>query len=82
MSMRNTSHGSCIRRQNWREHRLELEEVTAGGNDIVASVHVTARGKTSGVEVDVHLHPRFKVRAGGDLAPSYESVDEYRKSDS
>ena len=32
------------------------------GESVVASIHVTARGKTSGVEVDTRLHLHFKVR--------------------
>jgi ketosteroid isomerase-like protein len=46
----------------WDEHRIDMEEVIEEGDSVVASVHVTARGKTSGVEIDVRLHLHFKVR--------------------
>ena len=49
---------------SWDEMQAELEEVIEGEGDVVASVHVTARGKTSGAEVDVRLHLHFKVRDG------------------
>lgn len=48
----------------WEEHRVDLEELVEQGDSVVASVHVTASGKTSGVEVAVRLHLQFKVRDG------------------
>ncbi len=48
----------------WDEHRIELEEVVDKGDSVVASLHVTARGGASGVEVDVRLYGHFKVRDG------------------
>ena len=48
----------------WREHTMDLEEVIEGGDDVVVSVHMTARGRASGVEVDVRLHDHFRVRDG------------------
>jgi ketosteroid isomerase-like protein len=48
----------------WGEHRLDLEDVIEHGNNVVASVHITARGEASGVEVDVRFHAHFKVRDG------------------
>jgi ketosteroid isomerase-like protein len=46
----------------WDEHRFDLEEVIEEGDSVVALVHIKARGKTSGVEVDVRFHAQFKVR--------------------
>jgi ketosteroid isomerase-like protein len=46
----------------WDEHRIDLEEVIEEGDNVVALIHITARGKASGVEVDVRLHGHFKVR--------------------
>jgi ketosteroid isomerase-like protein len=46
----------------WDEHRIEVEEVVEEGDSVVALAHVTARGKASGVEVDLRLHYQFKVR--------------------
>jgi ketosteroid isomerase-like protein len=57
--------GMRIRNQwmgSWDEMRVDVEDVVAESENIVASVHVTARGKASGVEVDVRLHLHFKVR--------------------
>jgi ketosteroid isomerase-like protein len=46
----------------WDEHRIDIEELIEEGDSVVASLHVTARGQASGVEVDVRLHGHFKVR--------------------
>jgi hypothetical protein len=43
---------------------VDLEDVAEHGESVLASVHVTARGKTSGAEVDVRLYLHFKVRNG------------------
>jgi ketosteroid isomerase-like protein len=48
----------------WAEHRVEIEDTIDGGDDVVATVHSQARGRGSGVEVDVRLHGHFKVRDG------------------
>jgi ketosteroid isomerase-like protein len=48
----------------WDEHRLDVEEMVEEGDSVVASVHITARGKASGVEVDVRFYPQVKVRDG------------------
>jgi ketosteroid isomerase-like protein len=46
----------------WEEMQVELEQLVDNDDCVVASVHVTGRGKSSGVEVDVRLHLLFKVR--------------------
>ena len=48
----------------WDTHDFELEEVIEEGDDVVALVHITARGRASGVEVDVRFYAHFKVRDG------------------
>jgi len=48
----------------WDEHQLDLEEVIEDGDDVVAGVHITARGRGSGVEADVRFYAQFKVRDG------------------
>jgi ketosteroid isomerase-like protein len=48
----------------WAEHHVEIEELIDGGDDVVGSAHMTARGRRSGVEVDVRLHGHFRVREG------------------
>jgi ketosteroid isomerase-like protein len=50
--------------RTWDEHRLELEEVVEEGDTVVASVHIKARGRGSGVEVDVRFYAQFEVRDG------------------
>jgi ketosteroid isomerase-like protein len=46
----------------WDEMQADLEQVVEESDSVVASIHVTGRGKSSGVEVDVRLHLHFKVR--------------------
>jgi ketosteroid isomerase-like protein len=46
----------------WGEHQIEVEEVWDGGDDVVVAHHVTARGRASGVDVDVRLYGHFRVR--------------------
>jgi ketosteroid isomerase-like protein len=46
----------------WDEHRLAVEEVIEEGDSVVASVHIMARGKGSGAEVDVRFYAQIKVR--------------------
>jgi ketosteroid isomerase-like protein len=46
----------------WDEHRFELDELAAEGDDVVVLVHITARGKISGAAVDVRFYAHFKLR--------------------
>jgi ketosteroid isomerase-like protein len=48
----------------WDEMHVDLEQVVEEGDTIVASVHVTGRGKSSGIEVDTRIHLLFKNRDG------------------
>jgi ketosteroid isomerase-like protein len=48
----------------WDEHRLEADEVAAEGDSVVVCVHITARGKISGAEVDVRFYAHVKLRDG------------------
>jgi ketosteroid isomerase-like protein len=58
----------------WTEHRLDLEEVIEDGDDVVALVHITARGVASGVAADVRFYAQFKVR-DGKVAYIYDHQD-------
>ncbi len=58
----------------WDEHRLDVEEVVEEGDDVVALVHLTGRGKASGVEVDVRFYAQVKVR-DGKIAYVYDHED-------
>jgi ketosteroid isomerase-like protein len=49
-------------RDAWEEMQVELQEVLDNDDYVVASVHVTSRGKSSGVEVDTRLHLLFRIR--------------------
>jgi ketosteroid isomerase-like protein len=41
----------------FEDHRIDLEECLPAGDDVVVTVHYYARGKTSGVGVDMrHWH--------------------------
>ena len=46
----------------WEEHRLDVEEVIEDGDSAVALIHIQARGKTSGVEVEMEFTFVFTVR--------------------
>jgi hypothetical protein len=46
----------------WDEHRIDLEEVIERGDNVVASLHITATGKASGIETDVRFYPHAKIR--------------------
>ena len=49
----------------WDEHRFEVDEVdevATRGDSVVLAVHITARGKTSGAEVDLHFYAHVKLR--------------------
>jgi ketosteroid isomerase-like protein len=48
----------------WADMRADLEEIRDEGDSVMAAIHVMGRGKTSGVEVDVRLYLRFKIRDG------------------
>jgi ketosteroid isomerase-like protein len=48
----------------WAVMQADVEEVVDKGNSVVVSLHVTGRGKSSGVEVDVRLYMHFRVRDG------------------
>ena len=65
----------------WDEHRIDIEDVIDAGDDVVASLHMAARGKGSGVEVDVRLYLQFKVR-DGKVVYVYEHEDKARALES
>jgi ketosteroid isomerase-like protein len=58
----------------WDSHRFDLEVVAEEGENVVVLVHITARGKSSGVEVDVRFYAQFKVR-DGKVAYIYDHED-------
>ena len=46
----------------WDDHRIELEEVIDAGDQVIATIHITARGKSSGVTTDVRFYAHAKIR--------------------
>ncbi len=48
----------------WSEMRVDMEEIVEEGDSVLASIHVTGLGKSSGVEVDTRLYMEFKIRDG------------------
>src|SRR5215211_3975634 len=50
--------------ENWEGHQIDLEEVRDGADSVVACLHLTGRGKGSGVEVDLRIYMHFKLRDG------------------
>jgi ketosteroid isomerase-like protein len=48
----------------WDDTRSDPEAVVGAGEHVVASVRLTARGRTSGASVDLRIHFHVKVRDG------------------
>ena len=48
----------------WEEMSVDVEQIASRADDVVAAIHVTGRGLTSGVEVDTRLYMHFRVREG------------------
>jgi ketosteroid isomerase-like protein len=46
----------------WGEHRTDVDEVAAEDDSVVLAIHLVARGRTSGAEVDVRFYAHFKLR--------------------
>ena len=50
--------------ENWEGHQVDIEEMKDGSDSVVACLHLTGRGKMSGVEVDLRVYQHFKLRDG------------------
>ena len=50
--------------ESWDGHAIEIEEIRDGGDDLVAFLHLSGRGKASGVEVDLRFYMHWKLRDG------------------
>jgi ketosteroid isomerase-like protein len=75
------SHGieGAIRIRNgwleaWDEYRLDVEETLDAGDDVFASGLLSARGKGSGVEVELRVYFHVKV-SGGKVVYVFEYQD-------
>jgi ketosteroid isomerase-like protein len=60
--------------ESWEGHQIDLEEMKDGGDSVVACMHLTGRGKRSGVEVDLRVYMHFKLR-DGKIVYIYEYAD-------
>jgi ketosteroid isomerase-like protein len=65
-------------RERWLEsgegHSGDVEDVKAKGEHVVTTVHLTGRGRESGIEVDIRLHMHWKLRDGR-IVYLYEHAD-------
>jgi ketosteroid isomerase-like protein len=50
--------------ENWEGHQMDVEELKDGPDSVVACLHLTGRGKMSGVEVDLRVYMHYKLRDG------------------
>jgi ketosteroid isomerase-like protein len=50
--------------ETWDEHQLDVDEVVEDGDDVVALIHIAARGRGSGATADVRFYAQVKVRDG------------------
>jgi ketosteroid isomerase-like protein len=50
--------------ETWEAHRYDIEEVIENGDDVVALVHIVARGRASGVPTEMRFYARWKVKDG------------------
>jgi ketosteroid isomerase-like protein len=60
--------------ETWDEHRLDVDEVVENGDDVVASIHIAARGRGSGATANVRFYAQVKVR-DGKIAYIYDHED-------
>ena len=60
--------------ESWEGHQIDVEEIKDGADSVVACVHLTGRGKRSGVEVDLRVYMHFKLR-DGKIVYIYEYAD-------
>ena len=60
--------------ETWDEHRLDVDEVVEDGDDVVALIHIAARGRGSGATTDIRFYAQIKVR-DGKIAYIYDHED-------
>jgi ketosteroid isomerase-like protein len=46
----------------WEEHRMDVEELAAEGDEAIVDVHITARGRSSGASADLRFYAHVKLR--------------------
>jgi ketosteroid isomerase-like protein len=60
--------------ESWEGHQIDVEEMEDGADSVVACMHLTGRGKRSGVEVDLRVYIHYKLR-DGKVAYVYEYAE-------
>jgi uncharacterized protein len=51
-------------REEWDDYRVNAEEVRDSGDKVLAFTHQTARGKASGVQIDLRIAHLWTIRDG------------------
>ena len=46
----------------WDDHRIELEEMIDAGDHVIATIHIVASGKSSGITTDVRFYAHIKMK--------------------
>ena len=60
--------------ESWESFQIDVEEMRDGTDSVVACLHLTGRGKASGVQVDLRIYIHFKLR-DGKIVYVYEYAD-------
>jgi uncharacterized protein len=58
----------------WEEHRIEAEEFVEGNDQVLVTIHLTARGGQSRMEIDQRFFQVYTVR-DGKISRMVEYVD-------
>jgi ketosteroid isomerase-like protein len=48
----------------WEEHTMAVEDLRGVGENVVGTIHISGRGKGSGVEVNLEVHQHFRLHGG------------------
>jgi ketosteroid isomerase-like protein len=48
----------------WEGHSIGVEDLTGADENVVATIHVSGRGKGSGVEANLQVYGHYKLRDG------------------
>ena len=50
--------------ETWEAHGFDLEEVVEDADNVVALVHIAARGRASGIPTDMRFYAQWRLRDG------------------
>ena len=51
-------------REEWDDYRVNVEDIRDSGDKVLVLTHQTARGKTSGVQIDLRIAHLWTIRNG------------------